>query len=194
MFVKPGDMVICRLNAPLVRVCYRLLRQGIKAVIRGRDIGVGLLAMITRSKAKNIIDLLTYCEEYIAKESEKNANRRNAAVVIAGIQDRVDTLIAMCDGQDTIEDVKSRIEKIFSDYDDRGKENPPVLLSSIHKAKGLESDRVFWLGPELCPFSYATTPEQIKQEQNLIYVAITRAKQTLIRVPLPKDKSKSNEP
>lgn len=185
MFCQPGDIVICRLNAPLVKVCYRLLRQGIKAVIRGRDIGTGLISLITRSKATTVIELIQFCEEYLNKEMEKNEKRRNATTLNAAVNDKVDTLIAFTEGMETIEEIKARIEKVFSDFDDRGKANPSVLLSSIHRIKGLEAERVFWLGPELCPSPYATTPEQMKQEINLIYVAVTRAKQTLIRVPLP---------
>lgn len=34
-YMKDGDMVICRTNAPLVRPAFALIRQGVKAVIRG---------------------------------------------------------------------------------------------------------------------------------------------------------------
>jgi superfamily I DNA/RNA helicase len=56
------------------------------------------------------------------------------------------------------------------------------MLSTIHKAKGLENDRIFFLCPELIPSKYATQPWQYEQEANLKYVAITRAKQELIYV------------
>lgn len=56
------------------------------------------------------------------------------------------------------------------------------MLSTIHKAKGLENDRVFFLCPELIPSRFATQPWQYEQERNLKYVAITRAKRELIYV------------
>ena len=55
---------------------------------------------------------------------------------------------------------------------------------TIHKSKGLENDNVFFLAPELIPSRYATQPWQLEQERNLAYVAITRAKTSLIYVPL----------
>ena len=56
------------------------------------------------------------------------------------------------------------------------------MLSTIHKAKGLENERVFFLLPDIIPSKYATQPWQIEQEMNLKYVATTRAKHTLIKV------------
>ena len=54
-----------------------------------------------------------------------------------------------------------------------------VTLATVHKAKGMESRRVFILDQHLMPSRYAKTPEALQQEHNLIYVAITRAKHTL---------------
>jgi superfamily I DNA/RNA helicase len=50
-------------------------------------------------------------------------------------------------------------------------------LSTIHRAKGLEADRVWFYEPGLCP-SHAGDP----QELNLLYVALTRAKKSLFFV------------
>ena len=48
-------------------------------------------------------------------------------------------------------------------------------------AKGLEWDAVFVVGVSegLLPITHATTPAQISEEQRLLYVAITRAKNVL---------------
>lgn len=58
----------------------------------------------------------------------------------------------------------------------------PMKLSTIHKAKGLENDKIFLICPELIPSRFATQLWQLKQEQNLLYVAITRAKKDLTYV------------
>ena len=62
------------------------------------------------------------------------------------------------------------------------KGRPPVILSTIHGAKGLEFDRV-WI-PDLIegrlPHGEALTPDQIAEERRLLYVAMTRAKTELI--------------
>ena len=45
--VKAGDLVICRTTAPLISLCFELLRQGVQARVRGRDIGRNLVALLT---------------------------------------------------------------------------------------------------------------------------------------------------
>ena len=58
-----------------------------------------------------------------------------------------------------------------------------ILLSSVHKAKGLEWPRVYLLGrSDYMPFFKAELDWELEQEHNLIYVAITRAKHELIEV------------
>ena len=77
--------------------------------------------------------------------------------------------------------LKSYISRIFSD---ENIENA-VTLSTAHKSKGLEANRVIILLPNKLPLKY---PQQQKwqevQEYNLKYVAITRARKELIFVDL----------
>jgi len=62
-----------------------------------------------------------------------------------------------------------------------------TTLSTIHRAKGDQADRVFLLGSDSLPFiKKAKQNWQKQQEYNLQYVALTRAKQALYLVPLPK--------
>lgn len=57
-----------------------------------------------------------------------------------------------------------------------------VQLMTIHSAKGLEFPYVFVVGCEegIFPSGLAKTPEDIEEERRLAYVAITRAKNSLI--------------
>jgi len=55
-----------------------------------------------------------------------------------------------------------------------------LLLSTAHKAKGLEFDFVVHLDSHLIPAKFATTPEQIAQEHNIAYVINSRTKNTLM--------------
>jgi superfamily I DNA/RNA helicase len=61
-----------------------------------------------------------------------------------------------------------------------------VTLSTIHKAKGLEAERVFILDAWRLPSFYAKLPHQLEQEYNLLYVAITRAQRELYYVEFPR--------
>lgn len=61
--------------------------------------------------------------------------------------------------------------------------DPCVKLSTIHRAKGLEDDRVFILDFDRLPYKSDKLKEwELIQERNLKYVAITRAKEALYLV------------
>lgn len=179
--VKDGDMCICRVNAPLVQECFRFIKSGKKATIQGRDIGQGLINTIKKMKAIDIVDLTCKLSDWLHFETKKeNAKRFPNEQRIITLQDRYDCLTCFCDGAVTIEEVTKRIENIFTD----NKDNPGIRLSSIHKAKGLEADRVFLLEPEgaTVPHPMAKSAWQVEQEWNLRYVAITRAIHELVYV------------
>jgi DNA helicase-2/ATP-dependent DNA helicase PcrA len=175
-----GDMILCRTNAPLVSTCLQLIGQGKKATVRGRDIGKNLRVLIKKTKEKytlinDLSDLLLYLSTYVREESFKlSAMERHQA--IATLNDQKETIYALSTGCDTEDDLYSRMDSIFSDH------ITPIILSSIHRAKGLEADRVFIIKPELLPHPAAKTPEEIKEENNIKYVAITRAKSSLFFV------------
>jgi DNA helicase-2/ATP-dependent DNA helicase PcrA len=56
-----------------------------------------------------------------------------------------------------------------------------VTLASLHAAKGLEWDAVFLVGlvEGTLPIQHATTDEQLEEERRLLYVGVTRARETL---------------
>jgi len=62
---------------------------------------------------------------------------------------------------------------VFSD-DKQG-----IAFSTVHKAKGLEADRVFILHPEMMPHPKASKPWEQQQERNIKYVSETRSKEYL---------------
>jgi len=74
----------------------------------------------------------------------------------------------------------STIEKIQSSCC-KDPRTADVVLSTVHKAKGLEFDNVILLDdfPDLDDFSFQMIPIP-EDEKNLLYVAITRAKQTIV--------------
>jgi superfamily I DNA/RNA helicase len=85
--------------------------------------------------------------------------------------DKVETVHALADGIESVRGLEHRIESIFSD------DKAGVVCSSVHRAKGLESERVTVYKPSLMPWP-KTAPGtwQYEQEINLKYVALTRAK------------------
>jgi ribosomal protein S27AE len=170
-----GDMVLCRTNAPLVPPVFDLIRRGVKATIRGRDIGKGLLVLVKKMKVTDVTDLLRKLEEYKNNEVRKLlAADKNAQAQT--ISDKVDTIAALADGVNSIFDLENRINTIFSD------EVEGVVFSTIHRAKGLEANNVFILQPELLPHPMAKKDWEKVQEKNIEYVALTRTLENLIYV------------
>ncbi len=72
--------------------------------------------------------------------------------------------------------MKKLILSLFSDT------KAAIWLSTIHRAKGLEANRVFFLNPSQVPHPKAVMDWEKVQEMNCKYVALTRAKQTLFFV------------
>lgn len=170
-----GDMVLCRCNAPLVAPAMALIRRGVKATIRGRDIGSNLISLIRKVKAVDLVDLVGKLNDYVKEECAKllAAEKELQAQML---MDKVGTVLALADGENTISGLEDKIEDIFSDHVDG------VVFSSIHKAKGLEAKRVFILKPELMPHPAAKQPWELEQERNMEYVALTRTLHELVYV------------
>lgn len=172
---QSGDYVLSRTTAPLVQECLKLIREGTKAMVRGRDIGKGLLHMADHvEKQFGNADVLDAIEAYTEVETAKLSKPYQSAQLMV-LTDKLDTLrVLACECKDFAE-VKASITKIFSD-DDEG-----VVFSTIHRAKGLEADRIFLFTAKL-PHPLAQQEWQQQQEENLKYVAITRAMKELVKV------------
>lgn len=169
---KPGDFVLSRTNAPLIKHCLAFLKAGIAANIQGRDIGSNLIYFIKKSKAKTVNSFIDYVNEWREVEVKRLLSEKRSTDICI---DKAECLLNLCEGVLTIKDLKETIEKLFNDTDDTAK----VIFSTTHKAKGLERDRVFVL---------ADTYRQRQgegEEANLWYVAITRAKKELYLVQKP---------
>lgn len=186
---KENDMVLCRTSAPLVGLCMKLIESGITAVVKGKDIAQDLKNLIANANTTDIKEVLAYLEEEkkkvvdTIKEQRKcdEATAKNSTRYI-NLEDRCKCIenICMYSIRDTTQ-LKSYISKIFSD---ENIENA-VMLSTAHKSKGLEANRVMILLPDKLPLKFPHQQEwQLKQEMNLKYVAITRARKELIFVDL----------
>jgi len=173
--VVPGDMVLCRTNAPLVMPAFELIRKGVKAVIRGRDIGSNLTNLIRKMKCSDLTELIVKLEAYRVLEVGKLLAREKNSQA-QSLNDKVETINALSDGITSISELEDRIDTIFSD------DVVGVVFSSVHKAKGLEAKRVFILHPELMPHKMAKRDWEQAQEKNIQYVAYTRSLESLIFV------------
>jgi superfamily I DNA/RNA helicase len=174
----PGDAVLCRFTAPLITNVYAFIAAGIPARVEGREIGEGLKALATRWKTDSLTQLGTYLEAYCEAETGKLRAKEKESKARA-LEDKVTCLsvimkkVQEANRKATVADVLTQIDLIFADGT-----GPAVTFSTIHKSKGREWNRVVWLltGPS----PWARKDWERVQEENLCYVAATRAKQTLI--------------
>lgn len=174
--VKPGCFILSRTNAPLIKICMSLIRNGTKANIRGRDVGKQLNALVKKSKKKQIPAFLKWLEDWkneeVAKLKEKNINPEN-------VLDRCECLTNLCDECSTLPEVSDKISQLFDDSD----ENNIVILSTVHRAKGLERNDIFLLRWTFRVwFDQMHLFDRPNEECNIAYVAATRAKKRLFIV------------
>ncbi len=179
-----GTFVLCRTTAPLVRECLRLISKGRKATVKGRDIGEGLLTSLSNANIEHGEPefMLQQLNQYRIQQMARLKDRPESVRI--HINDIIDTLVAIIE---FIQDEKNEkgitltpaqmIDRLFSDTKQTG-----VLFSTIHRSKGEEYDEVHIIRPDLLPHPKCMDGWQYKQEMNLKYVAITRAKQTLVWV------------
>lgn len=185
---RPGDFVLSRKNAPLMSTCLRLLRAGVPARVEGRDIGKDLASQVEKFKARSVPDFLKRITAWRTKEAKRvEAKGKDVEAKLQIVEDRYETLAVLADGAANVAEILERCRALFEDAtsivrdaktgQDHVVKNmkPAVVCSSVHKAKGLEADRVFVLVDSL-------SKKKDQEELNIEYVAYTRAKHHLTLV------------
>lgn len=177
--VKVGDAILCRNTAPLIKIAHQLIRRRVACKVEGRDVGEQLSNLVGRWKVKTIDALLNRVEDYRAREMQKAVAKGNEQKA-ESVSDRCDTIVEICSavtqqGGTSVQDVRDFIESIFADG-----AKGVVVLATYHRSKGREWQRVvLWEHSTRCPSRAAKQAWQKAQEQNLAYVAFTRAQHTL---------------
>lgn len=170
---QEGDFILCRNNAPLVDAFITLLRQGKKCTILGKEFGDELVLLI--DSVEDVWGLEQVLENMISKLQKKGVKSPTKCEAYDKLNEKVNVLLSLYEYFGDLETVRSRIYDIFVENASRG-----ITLSTIHKSKGLESDNIYFLEPELLPSKYATTELALYAERCLKFVAITRARKSLI--------------
>lgn len=187
--VQPGTVVLCRFNAPLVELCFRLIREGKAAKIEGKSIGEGLAALVGRWKVKTLDALEGRLDKWNIRERAKieSAPKKDEAK-LARHEDKYATILVLLDRardqkMSTVVELQDMVRSMFADMGDQPN---CVVLCSVHKSKGREWQTVRILGRgEIMPPQRQMQDWQMEQEINLCYVAVTRAQSVLIDVPMP---------
>lgn len=180
--VQDGDMVLCRITSPLVALCMSYIGRGIKAYVKGRDIGTNLINMIKKTNRKQIDDVLDNLKKELSRIKKKVVAKQACTEAEAeksemykSYEDKIKAIEFLSEGLFSSQEVIDRIEVIFSDDNKNG-----ICLSTVHKSKGLESDKVFILREDKFYLKQCMLVDWMaEQERNLVYVAYTRAKHYL---------------
>ena len=179
--VRAGDFVLCRNNQPLIEAYFELIDRGEKAYILGGELGDQFIKMVKPFRNKLLSHLFSHLDDKLdqiyhdlASKGVKHPEKTDEFRYYRDNSMAIKIIARHCR---TVEDLLNRIDDIFHP------QKNAIVLSSIHKSKGLEADRVFLLRWDLIPSEYAVTEEERRQEKNLQFVAITRAKKELYFVP-----------
>jgi len=162
--IAAGDFVLSRTNAGAVAACMALLRHGTRATVIGRDIGASIIARVKGFKrAYSVPDVILAARAWALTEQQQAeaAGRPQRAERAA---DMCETIITLAEGLDSVEALLARIKGLFDEAAQVGQ----VACCTVHRSKGLEA-RAVWI------IADSFRDSDSVEEQNLRYVAITRA-------------------
>ncbi len=162
---RAGDVVLSRTNAPLLPLCMKLVLSGKPAMVWGKDYGKRLIERVLNWRSTSLAALRDRVDrwEHTRVRQLEEQNRSTDAV-----RDEAECLRYLCDISASVEALLKHAEQIFGEDDDERR----ILLSTVHKFKGMEADRVFLL-------SSTFKPGEGEEEALIWYVAVTRARDFL---------------
>lgn len=189
--IEKGDLVICRTRDPLRSLAMKLVNRDIMVKIHPDELEAFIGDYNRNFTNKELREVLTDDTvgaffESVIQRNEKRIRRESHNIDISireqDIEDKMKIIIESInfletkyyDWQlNTVESLLKRLKMMLSNPSEDA-----IKLSTIHRAKGLENKRVFILDYDSLPFNGNLEWER-KQERNLHYVAVTRAKEVL---------------
>lgn len=150
--------IICRNNAPLLRLAFKLISAGRSVSVVGSELGPRLVGIMKKlgDTSMSRASLLVAIEEW--REQKLVAGSKSAP-------DTADCMRVFAEHADSLSGAISYAEHIF-------RQSGTIRLLTGHKSKGLEFDNVFWLDPGLLDLDH-------DQDANLAYVITTRSQNSL---------------
>ena len=189
--IKEGDLVICRTRLPLRGLALKLINKDFKVKIHPDELQEFMGDYKKNFTPQELRKVLhdEIIEQFFEHAKERNRKRitkenQNADTIIRKIliKEEVESMESTLDflkkkyfdwHLNTLENILKRLKLMLSNPSDDA-----IRISTIHRAKGLENDRVFILEYDKLPPPRELEWENI-QERNLHYVAVTRPKEEL---------------
>jgi superfamily I DNA/RNA helicase len=175
----PEDsLILCRTNAPLVKVGTDLLARGQNVSLNNPELRDKLLTFVKTCKNYSMTRILELARDEYKRWEKASALRKDLWYKALEYQEIYQSLNSFIDISDDTNGLISNIDKMFT-Y-----RTGCVQLLTVHKAKGLESDNVYIINDEL--FSkFGKTDDELAQEKNCRYVALSRSKKNLTFLEVP---------
>jgi superfamily I DNA/RNA helicase len=195
-YFTPDISVLCPFNAPLISFAFQLIKQKIAVRVLGKAIGEGVAKQLQKLGAFNVGQAREMVKDWYEEQRRRIDEEDDDK--LSALQDKYEVLMVFLDDEpdnQTIDIVVGKVEALFAPAPGEGKPGetlPPgiLTLSTIHKAKGLEWDHVVLIDSDRLLNTMRRRkdklvqmqPWEIEQRMNLLYVAITRARQKLVYV------------
>jgi DNA helicase-2/ATP-dependent DNA helicase PcrA len=177
--VKDNSMVICRNSAPLFSLYFILLSHRKRVYIKGEEVLSAINRFLKPYLKRTVEGALREMQADLKEWESVKETSKDARFRYYKFRENLDIFMILIKNIRTpyksVEDLTTDLLSIFS----AGSEQDTIILSTIHKSKGLEHPVVYILNEFLIPSEYATTDRQLEQERNLKYVARTRATEEL---------------
>ncbi len=202
IMAQPGDYFICRLTAPLVKMCIDLIKLRKSAVVKGREIGDKLKDLYNKileyaesgellgKKPFDCAEFISVIKQYREAELIRMVKKKSSQFKVDSFNDQMDCLHIIAEylsnesilknSRDHHSSILQEIDKLFPKDAEVSKWS--IILCTVHKAKGLEADNIFIIEFNKMPHSMkgkVQSTEQRQQEINIMYVALTRPKKAL---------------
>ncbi|WP_344982798.1 UvrD-helicase domain-containing protein [Deinococcus rubellus] len=180
-----GQVVLCRTNAPLIRLALELMSKQVSINVAGRDLearlGEGLDEALPANGVYANAQVTELIRAYYDPKAQPLKDRikdgdLGARRALTELQDLCRCLrflawvVSREQAQATLADARRQLSLLCRENLDAD-----VTLSSIHRAKGKEWPHVTILYPELMPLAQGDEEE----ERAVQFVAITRSQDTL---------------
>lgn len=181
--IRPGDLVIARCSNVLVDLHLKLITKNIPSNLVGSHLKqelINLVEDISEQTGFKYQEFIGFAQSYLKSRQNLCEQNKTDPVIILQLEDKIKAVKAVYYHfkSESLSKLTSSITKLFGT-----EEEETVILSTVHRAKGMEAKRVYIAEPVALPLLWENQKLwQKQQEQNLLYVALSRSTDALFLI------------
>ena len=187
-----NTMILCRNNAPLIAIFYKLINSKKNCYFAGKDIFNDIKKIIDKLDFKNEYEFNFIKEDIINKKINQiqkggyPTNKLRLHPEVVNLEDQFEILSIICKNNNSYN--KNHLINKLDELIELSNNNIGIKLSTIHKSKGLEADIIYLITKykekDFENINENLAPDDYRQEENILFVAITRSKNKLFYLEL----------